>query len=350
MKPYLVFGAGAVGSAISAYLARRGHPVHVVARKPHVEAILAQGGLKVVSREESFNAPVHATTDPPSSLDPDTVIFLTVQSPEVKGALDALADHLEHPVVTWQNGIQAEEIAAPRCPVLYGGVVRFTATMLDPGEVRLRSPGKLILGRYPGGANAPDELAEAIAGDLIAAGFETAVSPDIGADKALKLLVNLVSGPPVLLKRTGKEPVLAAVQVALLEEAISVLEAAGIAAHPASGIGQTAEELVAYFRAGGSAPDTTGKVYNSTWQNLHHRRPRIENDYYHGEIVRIGGRVGVSAPVNARALEVLEEVRREGLGPEPYDLATFRERFADIVDLEGMPPASDSDVEGALEI
>jgi 2-dehydropantoate 2-reductase len=347
MKPYLVFGAGAVGSAISAYLARQGHQIRLVARRSHVEAILAQGGLRVVSREETFTAAVLASVDPPPALDPETVIFLTVQSPEVGDALEALAPHLRHPVVTWQNGIRAEEIAAPRCPVLFGGVVRFTATLLDPGEVRLRSPGKLILGRHPEGE---DVLASEIADDLSAAGFETAVSSDIGADKALKLLVNLVSGPPVLLKRTGKEPALAAVQVAILEEAIAVFEAAGIAAHPASGIGQTVEELVAHFQAGGSAPDTTGKIYNSTWQNLHHRRPRIENDYYHGEIVRIGARHGVNAPVNARALEVLEEVRREELGPEPFDLATFRECFANVVDLEELPPARASDAEGALEI
>jgi 2-dehydropantoate 2-reductase len=248
-----------------------------------------------------------------------------------------------HPLVTWQNGIRAEETAAPFCSRLLGGVVRFTATRLEAGEVRLRAPGGLIVGRYPEG---PDPLARALVEDLERAGFQAHESPDIRADKALKLLVNLVSGPPVLLRRTGKEPVLARVQVTLLEEARGILERAGFHPHPASGYGQTVEDLLAHFRAGGSAPDTSGGVYNSTWQNLHHRRPLLENDFYHGEVVRLGRSMGIDAPVNARALELLEEVREKGLGPEPFDRETFRARFEDVVDfsrqdIPSAPPPPD---------
>jgi 2-dehydropantoate 2-reductase len=185
--------------------------------------------------------------------------------------------------------------------------------------------------------------------DLRGAGFEAAVSPEIQADKALKLLVNLVSGPAVLLRRTGKEPVLAAVQVALLEEALLVYAAHGIDARPASGLGQPLGSLLAHFRAGGSAPDTAGGIYNSTWQNLHRHRPRLENDFYHGEIVRLGREVGVATPVNARALLVLESVCAQGLGPEPFDLDTFRARFVDVVDfsrvLSAPGPESPPDLE-----
>lgn len=347
MRPYAVLGAGGVGSALAGYLARRGHRVLVAARPGHVQAIGAQGGLRVVSRQESFLVPVEAAPALPPTLPPDTVLCLTVQAHDVEPALETLGDlPRRHPVITWQNGIRAEAAAVARCPRLYGGVVRFTATLLEPGEVRLRGPGTLILGRYPEGT---DDLATAVVEDLVAAGFTAAASADIRADKALKLLVNLVSGPPVLLRRTGREPVLAAVQVAILEEALRVLAAAGIAPYPASGLGQPVESLLTHFREGGSAPDTTGGIYNSTWQNLHHRRPRLENDFYHGEIVRLGERFGVPAPVNARALALLEEVRASGAGPEPWDLESFRARFEDVVDLRAVPPAGAGGAEG-LEI
>jgi len=347
MRPYAIMGAGGVGSALAGYLARRGHRVLVAARPGHVRAIAAQGGLRVVSREETFLARVEAAPAIPASLPPEAVLFLTVQAHDVAPALDALGDlPALHPVVTWQNGIRAEETAAPRCPRLYGGVVRFTATLLEPGEVRLRAPGTLILGRHPQGT---DDTAAGVVADLAAAGFTAAVSADIRADKALKLLVNLVSGPPVLVRRTGREPVLAAVQVAILEEAVRVLEAAGIRAAPASGLGQPVEALLAHFRRGGSAPDTTGGVYNSTWQNLHHHRPRLENDFYHGEIVRLGRRFGVPTPVNARALSLLEEVRASGSGPEPWDVDAFRARFLDVVSFRTPLPQDDAPADG-LEI
>ena len=341
MRPYLVLGAGAVGSALAAYLARSGHPVTAVARPDHAEAIRTQGGLRVVSREESFLARLEATTRFPARLAPETVVLITVQAPDVETAVQEMGETARvHPVVTWQNGIRAEETAAPFCPRLYGGVVRFTATHLVPGEVRLRRPGQLILGKHPRGE---DPLAREIVADLNRAGFTAAVSPDIGADKALKLLVNLVSGPPVLLKRTGRDPLLAWLQTAVLEEALRVFAAAGVRAEPASGLGQTPEALLEHFRAGGSPPDTSGGVYNSTWQNLYHRRPRLENDFYHGEIVRLGQQTGVPTPVNARVLAVLEEVRAAGMGPEPFDRDAFRSRFADVVEF---PPGDETGAPG----
>jgi 2-dehydropantoate 2-reductase len=267
------------------------------------------------------------------------VLFLTVQAPDVAAAAGDLAPLARtRIVVTWQNGIRAEEEAARSCPRILGGIVRFTCTMLGPGEVRLRAPGALIVGPAPG-AGAGD--ATPVVEDLAAAGFTSALSPDIRAEKALKLLVNLVSGPTVLLSRAGPEPVLARVQAALLEEAIRVYEAAGIRAEPLSGLGQTAAHLLAEFRSGGTAPDTKGGIYNSTWQNLHHRRPRLENRYYHGEIIRLGEDHRVPTPVNERALAVLEEVHRQGLGPEPFDVAGFRARFEDVIDFgEPIAPAS----------
>ena len=167
----------------------------------------------------------------------------------------------------------------------------------------------------------------------------------------LSILVNLVSGPPVLLRRSGPEPTLAALQVALLQEARQVLEAAGWRAEPACGCGQSVDELIAHFRAGGSAPDTSGGIFNSTWQNLHHQRPRVENAFYHGEIIRLGARVGVATPVNERALRVLEEACASRLGPEPFDLLAFRARFADLLDEAALlDPAARRPLPGRLVI
>ena len=331
MRPYVIVGAGAVGSALGGYLSRRGHPVHLVGREAHVEAIQKQGGLNVVCRAEAFLAPLTASARIPDALPDDSILFLTVQSPDVEKTLIEWRGFAGLPLVTWQNGLRAEDTASHYFADVYGGVVRFTSTLLVPGEVRLRSPGSLILGRWPRGKNA---LSAEIAGSLGKAGFHLAESAEIAEDKALKLLVNLVSGPAVLLHHTEKEPVLAAVQVALLEEAFRVFAAAGIRATPTSGIGETEDALLAHFKSGGQKPDTAGGVYNSTWQNLHFRRARLENDYYHGEIIRFGRILGIPTPVNERALELLESARIAGLGPETLDVETFRAHFADVMDFE----------------
>ena len=349
MRSYAVAGAGAVGSALAAYLAQRGHSVLIVGRERHVQAIHKQGGLRVVSPLASFLAEVEARTTPPAKLPDDTILFLTVQAPDVLSTLKQWTRlGTKRPIVTWQNGVRAEATARGLFEKIYGGVVRFTSTVLEPGEVRLRAPGTLILGRYPHGR---DSVSSEIVGDLRGAGFHVGESPRIMEDKALKLLVNLVSGPAALVRRTQKEPVLAAVQAALLEEAIRVFGAAGVLASAASGIGQSEDELLAHFHAGGSDPDTAGGVYNSTWQNLHHGRERLENEYYHGEIIRLGKEVGVPTPVNARTLEVLETVLRAGRGPEVLTPLEFRKRFEDVVRFptEASEPVSGATL-SALEI
>lgn len=348
MAHFLILGAGAVGSALGAYLSRAGHAATLVARPEHVRAIERRGGLLVRAYDEEFTAAVRAVAHPPASVPEDTVVFVTVQSPDVRAALEsARSAAASFPVVTWQNGIRAEEDAAPFAPRLYGGVVRFTCTLLDPGEVRLRAPGQLILGRHPEGT---DPFCKALRDMLAGAGFRAAVSPRIGSDKALKLLVNLVSGPAVLYRRSAVDFALARVQVALLEEARAVYAAAGMNADPASGLGEPVDVLIERFRAGGTAPDGR-EVYNSTWQNLHHRRGRLENRYYHGEIAALGLRHGIPTPVNERALAVLEDVRARGLGPEPFTRGEFMARFADLVDFTGVddlpPPGRPA---GALEI
>ena len=347
MRPYVILGAGAVGSALGGYLARRGHSVLLAGREAHLRAIREQGGLRVVSRAETFVASLHTCSLPPENLPEDAILFVTVQCPDVEGVLTTWRAYAGRPLVTWQNGLSTEGMAARFFPDLYGGVVRFTSTLLTPGEVRLRAPGSLILGRWPEGTNA---TSAEIASDLAQAGFRVAESPEIRHDKALKLLVNLVSGPAVLLRRTGKEPVLAAVQVALLEEAIRVLKAAGIRAEPASGIGETEDMLLAHFKSGGQVPDTAGGVYNSTWQNLHYRRPRLENGFYHGEIMRLGRENGVPTPVNERALEVLEAAQRAGEGPETLDREGFRARFAGVVDFDRLIGIGSAGTPSGLEI
>ena len=128
MRSYVVAGAGAVGSALAAYLARRGHPVLIVGRERHVQAIRKRGGLRVACPVGSFLVEVEARTTPPSSLPRDTILFLTVQAPDVLSTLHQWTRlGPDRPLVTWQNGVRSESTARALFENVYGGVVRFTA-------------------------------------------------------------------------------------------------------------------------------------------------------------------------------------------------------------------------------
>ena len=86
--PVIVLGAGAIGSVYAVKLAAR-HPVTVVARRDHVEAI-ASAGLQLIGRE-TVTARVHAVTQI-QSIAPCTIIFLTTKVNASEAALAPIAD------------------------------------------------------------------------------------------------------------------------------------------------------------------------------------------------------------------------------------------------------------------
>ncbi len=81
-------GAGAIGGHIGGHLARGGADVSLIARGPHLEAIQRKG-IRIVSADEDFTVPVHATDDA-ATLGPQDYVFITLKSHQVDAVLPAL--------------------------------------------------------------------------------------------------------------------------------------------------------------------------------------------------------------------------------------------------------------------
>ena len=340
----MVIGAGAVGGTLGALLARRGHPVTLVGRPPLVSAVERRGGLLHVTAGVETIVPLKAVSDArrAAAAGPVTLFFAT-KAGDLGRALEQARDAFDRDslTVTWQNGLRAEALAHPFFPNLLGGVVRATSTMLVPGEVRIRTPGLLIVGRYPVRAVPdPDPPAEALLADLLDAGFDAVASPDIVADKGLKLLVNLFSGAGPLVRLDGAPaPRLTRVERNVVIEGARVLRAAGIPFHAASGRGDDVAAMLRNLESRVPRPPATDGVHNSTWQNLSTPGRRLENDYLNGEIVAQAAARGSTAPWNRRLLDVLEEVHRRGAAPNLYSDEEFGRLFEDLSD----PPPWDPD-------
>lgn len=333
---YVIHGAGAVGGSMGALLARAGFRVTLVARPAVVKAIEAQGGLSLVSSGVAALIPLRAVTEI-NEVRPDdrTRLFLTMKAGDLRSALPGAQAVLgaDVPTVTWQNGIRAESEAHPWFSNLLGGIVRATSTLLTPGEVRIRVPGILILGRWPLQRADGDPLLDELVGDLVRAGFDAVASPDIVADKGLKLLVNLFSGVSPLVRADGSAtPAAQRLERNVVIEGARVLKSAGIAFNPASGRGDDVTSMLASLAARSGRQRTVDGVHNSTWQNLHHAGRRLENDYMNGEIVRLAARSGQHAPWNQRVLDLLAEVHDRAIGPNALTDDELALRLADLAD------------------
>src|SRR5919202_4932788 len=209
-----VYGAGAVGGLMAAWLSRCGHEVSVVARGAQLEAIRLSG-LRLRSDGATQACAVKAESDP-SLLGPQDYVLVTVKAQSLTQVAESIAPLLgrETSIVTAMNGVPwwffhrlpyAEKAGkgAERLESLdpggkltrsmpteriVGCVIHLAASTPEPGLVSHNMGRKLILGE-PGGRNTArtTRIAEA----LRAAGFEVIVSGAIEKDFWVKLLGNV---------------------------------------------------------------------------------------------------------------------------------------------------------------
>lgn len=100
-----VFGAGAIGGHLAAWMARGGLDVSVVARGAHLAAIQSKG-LRYKSAAEDFTVPVRASADA-RELGPQDLVIACVKAYSLTGVIDHIQPLLkaETPVAFAINGV-----------------------------------------------------------------------------------------------------------------------------------------------------------------------------------------------------------------------------------------------------
>jgi 2-dehydropantoate 2-reductase len=319
---YIVFGAGAIGSVIGAYLRLADRDTVLVARPGHT-AKIRQHGLLVRSPVATQRVAIDAVTSA-VDLQPfrDDVILLTVKSQHTESALDELVRAglpVSTPLFCCQNSVVNEPMAARRFSHVYGVMVVMPAVYVTDGEVVAADRGNaglLEIGRYPEGI---DALARSVAGDLLAAGFRVGENANVMRAKYTKLLGNLSNA---LLAATGlsaspdeQDAFFAEIKA----EALRVYDRAGIDYEPDYAHNARVAPLVADSKLPEGTP-----YGGSTWLSLVRRSGSVETDYLNGEIVRLGRACGVPTPLNAALRQVVADMAAAGREPGAYSVADLR--------------------------
>ena len=109
----LVWGAGAIGGTVGAYLRRAGLPVLFVDRSAEHVAAMKKSGLSITGPIEEFEIPAPASL-PENVTGRYKLAFLCVKAHDTAAAIDALAAFVADDgcVVSLQNGLYEEVIAA----------------------------------------------------------------------------------------------------------------------------------------------------------------------------------------------------------------------------------------------
>jgi 2-dehydropantoate 2-reductase len=314
-----VYGAGAIGGLIAAWLSRSGHDVSVVARGAQLEAIRKQG-LRVRDGANGKVESFKVSTSPAGTQDYVVVAVKAQNLTEVQ--IERLLGEGTS-IVTAMNGVpwwffdrlkfgngkhRLESLdpggrlsrAMPTDRIV-GCVVHLAASTPEPGLISHNMGKRLVIGE-PGGRNTDrtKRLAEALTG----AGFETVATDSIEKEFWVKLLGNVSFNPVSALTvstadRLIEDPLVKAYMVGIMREVLAIGRAVGVDA------AIDPEARIDMARV-------LGKFKTSTLQDLEAGKP-LEVDGLLAGTLEIAEKAGVQAPLT-QSLFGLVRTRAQATG------------------------------------
>ena len=140
-----VIGAGGVGGAFGAALAKAGADVTFVARGAHLAA-MRKDGLRVLGPRGDVHLTPTQATDDPAGIGPVDVVLFCVKLWDVESAGAVIRPLVGSgtAVIPLQNGIDASERLIPILggEAVMGGVAQISATIAEPGVIRQKVPSQ----------------------------------------------------------------------------------------------------------------------------------------------------------------------------------------------------------------
>ena len=316
----LVWGAGAIGGIVGAYLARAGHDVTFVdVVADHVGAIRTTG--------LHIHGPVEDFTIQAPALVPGEVagtwprIFLCVKAHHTVEACHALLPHLaaDGYVLSLQNGLCETLIAGIVGPGrTMGAFVNFGADWMGPGSILFGNRGAVVLGEIDG---AMTPRLAALHADMQAFEPDAVMTPDIWS----YLWGKLGYGSMLFAQALGDasiadclaRPELLPAWRALGGEAVAVALAEGVTPRGFNGFDPDAFRPGASRAAARASIDAmvafnrpSAKTHSGVWRDLAVRRRQTEVDVQIAPIVEIGARHGLPCPTIARLVALIHAVEQ----------------------------------------
>jgi 2-dehydropantoate 2-reductase len=279
-----VMGAGAVGCFFGGMLARAGHPVTLIARPQHVEAI-RRDGLRMETKMFDERVRLDASADASGAAGADLVLFC-VKSNDTEAAGAQLRPHLRPDalVLCLQNGVDNADRLRKVLPGhdVAAAVVYVGTDMAGPGHLKHHGRGELVI--------EPSGLSDDVARALAAAGVPTEISGNVRGALWLKLILNCAyNAVSAIAQRPYGENVQGEGILAVMRDVVDECLAVAVA----EGVSVPGDVDAAVRKIAESMPGQ----FSSTAQDLA-RGKRSEIDYLNGLVVRRGKALGIPTPAN----------------------------------------------------
>ncbi len=322
-----VYGAGAMGTVLGAFLAKGGLTVDLITRnQAHVDGMKRWGAVIDCKADETqIVQPVRAAL--PEEMGNYDVVFLMTKQRHNKETLEFILPHLKENAIvcTTQNGLPeqsvAEVIGKDRT---FGGATSFGATFIGEGKVALTSKIEAMsmeVGALTEGAEGLDLLLEILSYVGKATGndhFVTRSKNLLGA-RWSKLAINAAfSGLSVVTGLTfgevAKRRKSRKLALGILRECMDVANAAGVKLAPMQGHdmekllgGRTFfKKLFSYFILP-TAMKKHEKLVSGMLKDVRNGK-KCEIDFVNGVVVKEGEKVGVETPLCKKVVEIVRGI------------------------------------------
>lgn len=319
-----VMGAGAIGCYVGGRLAAAGARVVLVGRA-RLRAEIGAAGLTVTELDglrQHHLKDVAFETSADALRDCDTVLCC-VKSGHTTDAAAELARVIspDATVISLQNGLHNADLLRAGLPrhAVFGGIVSFNVVSKGAGVFRQATSGPLVIERPSTNQPQLDGL-EAM---LAAAGLEALFTQNLRPLRWSKLVMNLNNAIGALTDRPTRDLLFLGefrrILAAIIAEAVGVLEATGT---ETAKLGPLPVRLFPVmlrlpspiFRVVARAQvKVDAEARSSMWEDVTRGR-KTEVDELNGEIVRLAASRGLTAPLNAKIVELIREVEAKGEG------------------------------------
>ncbi len=292
MKIAVLGGAGAMGSALGARMAKGGNEVTLLDVSREAVETIQNRGLTIEDKFGQIETiSIRASTDPASIRGADLVMVF-VKCYHTKAAVESIARRLDAntTVLSLQNGWGN----APLIAGIVGeertmaGVSYHSATLIKPGHVRHAGEGMTFIGELNGEMS---QRLDRVAGCFRAAGLEVTATEAVLKEIWSKLALNACTLPASALLRFSagqlvEHDEMLALMRAILKEVIAVAHARNIPLDET----ERWEAITGLLKRSASAKA-------SMLQDVENRR-RTEIDVINGAIVAAGRQCDVHTPHN----------------------------------------------------
>ena len=317
-----MWGAGAIGGTLGAFLARAGHDITLVdAATDHVDAINAHG-LRITGPISDFT--VRPSAHPPIGLAGtwDTIILAT-KAHHTETAARALLPHLTPAgcVVSAQNGLNelaiAEVVGEART---VGAFVNFGADYMEPGVIMYGGRGTVMVGEAFGDRRISPRVT-AIRDAWRDFDDRAATTPNIWgylwAKEAYGAMLFATALTNDSIADGLARPEYRELYIALAREILAVALARGVRPEAFDGFDpaaylpdavagaaeQSLDQLVAHNRK-------SAKTHSGIWRDIAVRKRPTEVDPQLGIVAELGAAAGVPTPLTSAVVALIHEIER----------------------------------------